>query len=238
MLEDFSANVLKLAWWTFSIDKLSRDVCTSHSHKEKKRKKEENPSTLSNKNFVQPWVLVVFKQRRGQLLMPCSKMSWRERTMRIGLEMLWMFCRGSGFSSVCRRALRGTSNRWRFFFWNKHLEICAYMSMSMSMSQCMSQCMSVSMPMSMSMSMFVESSQCGWSSAWSIIRLFRRLRSRCGQFSDHKRLEQTVWLKIIKIFLYYKFNKGRWWLKRQQGKQFKSSWPREAELLQRVGSYL
>ena len=50
---------------------------------------------------------------------------------------------------------------------------------------------------------FLESSQCGWSSAWSIIRLFRRLRSRCGQLSDHKRLEQTVWfLKIIMIFLY------------------------------------
>ena len=79
---------------------------------------------------------------------------------------------------------------------------------------------------------FLESSQCGWSSAWNIIRLFRRLRSQCGQLSDHKRLEQKIWFKIIKIFLYFKFNKGRWWSKRQQGKQlmhFKSSWPREAE---------
>ena len=98
------------------------------------------------------------------------------------------------------------------------------------------------------LSPFLESSQCRWSSR-SIIRLFgdekyslfRRLRSRCGQLSDHKRLEQTVWFKIIKIFLYYKFNKGRWWPKRQQGKQlmhFKFSRPRDAELLQHVGSYL
>ena len=66
------------------------------------------------------------------------------------------------------------------------------------------------------LSPFRESSQCRWSSR-RIIRLFpdekyslfRRLRSRCGQLSDHKRLAQTVWFKNIKILLYYKFNRQR-----------------------------